>query len=395
MKTPAWAWWGGGLLLALASWWWAGASPAPAPAARGEAFPWARTPLAEAEAAPPRAVTPPSLATVLPPTVPRPAEAVLDICGLGRIGVPAGAQEDLASGGLEALPAPVGSEPLAQARARLLAGLQAAGTPRARVAALLLQRPETDDEAAWQAWAQAVLQQAQAAHDAVALAWAEEACGRLPPAAPGAAEAGPACRLGLIRARLRLEPDNAHHWAALADEDPGAAEEAWAGLQRARRWHEAPQALVLATQQALPADVPGYLRLALGAEVGLRQGALPSPGEGFLLARCREPAPGRAAERAAECQGLAQLLATQGDGTQTLAMAAQLGQAAGWPAERVQAVQAELSALASEDARWRPDAGQPLSCRGVEAWQAHLARVAAGGELQALRQRLAEARAGR
>ena len=377
-------------LAGLVAWWWAaGQAPAPqALAPAGEAFPWGRAPMGTSEAAhPPQATA--AAPVQAPASMPARAgaAAVFDVCGLGRISLPAGVPEESVSGGVEALPAPVGSEPLAQARGRLVAGLHAAGTARARVAAQLLQRPDTEDEAAWQAWAQATLQRALAQPDPVALAWAEEACGHL----PGAGEQGAPCRLGLIRARLRLEPDNAHHWAALADEDPSAAEEAWQGLLRARRWHEAPQALVLATQQALPPDVPGYLRLALGAEVGTRAGALPSPGEGFLLERCRAAVPGRQAE----CDAVAQLLVNQGDGTQTLALGAKLGEAAGWPAERVQAVHTELQALAGEQVRWLPETEQPLSCRGVEAWQAQLAQVAQVGELQALRQRLAEVRAAR
>ena len=42
-------------------------------------------------------------------------------------------------------------------------------------------------------------------------------------------------RLNLIRERLRVEPDNAYHWAALADENPAAADTAWQGLLQARR----------------------------------------------------------------------------------------------------------------------------------------------------------------
>ena len=34
---------------------------------------------------------------------------------------------------------------------------------------------------------------------------------------------------------------------------------------------------------ALPAELPGYLRLGLGAEVRARTASLPSPGEGFVL----------------------------------------------------------------------------------------------------------------
>lgn len=309
----------------------------------------------------------------------------VEICGLHDAPLPAAASGG--ANGLAALPASAGSDPLAQAREQLLAALRQDGRARARVAAQLLDRPDTEDPLVWHDWAQTTLQHAMAEPDAVALGWAEEACGRLIGADDG--DLGSACRRRLIRARLRLEPDNARHWAALAEEDPAAADEAWQGLLHARRWHDVPQALALLTQQALPADLPGYLRLALAAEVDVRAAALPSPGEGALLARCGEPVP----DRQTECRALAERMAAHSDTTQTLALALAIGQAAGWPTTRVQAVQDELQALASDRVRWRPEASQPLSCRSVDAWLVQLQDMASVGELPALRRRLA-ARAG-
>jgi hypothetical protein len=392
-----------GLPLVVAVLWavWPDEAP-PAPAAPvAAAFPWDRAPgTADAPAAAGAAPAGPRMQTAA--AAPAPAArgpALAEVCGLGRIALaPSGSTPGGADGadgadgpdpasGLAALPTPVGSGSLVQTRERLLASLRSTPGARAQVAAQLLQRPDTEDPQVWHAWAQATLQQALAQPDPVALGWAEEACGRL----AGDGSQGQACRVALIRARLHLEPDNARHWAALADEDPTATAEAWQGLLRASRWHEAPQALVLLTQQVLPPDVPAYLRLALGAEVDAQAAALPSPGEGFLQERCSEPVPGRQAE----CQALAQTLVANSDATQTLALGLKLGQAAGWPEPRVRAVQQELQALASDRVRWQPEAAQPLSCRGVESWQQHLQQVAVLGELGALRQRLVETQAGR
>ena len=373
---PAGALGAAALALAALAWWQAGADEADVAArvprvARTDAWPppLPARPLDEAAPVPLRPAPAASLEAA--PV----AAAVFDICGLGRLSAPAGFAADAAAGGVDALPAPVGREPLAQARERMLAGLRA-GPPRARVAAQLMLQPGADDETGRAAWAQATVQQALQSQDAVALAWAEEACGHLAD--------GPVCRLSLIRARLRLEPDNGHHWAALADEDPGAADEAWRGLQQARRWHEAPQALLLATQAQLPADVPGYLRQALGAEMALRAAALPSPGEGFLLERCR----GADAARRNECDALAHLLVERSDAAQALSQGQRIAQAAGWPAERLQELQREIQALGRRG--WAADAQQPLSCASVETWQRHVAELAAGGELAALRTRQAE-----
>ncbi len=363
------------IVTALVTWIWSGTDQTPPSAApAGEVIPPGSTPMAEQ-------------AMPLPPPVANPhAPRAMEVCGLGHVPLPAGVPGAGSAGGLEALPTPLGNASLAQARERLLAGLHQSDWTRARVAAQWLDRPDTEDPIIWHAWAQATLQQAMAQPDAVALSWAEEACGRLLGAGDGGQ--GSACRRELIHAQLRLEPDNARHWAALAEEDLAAADDAWQGLLRARRWHEVPQAMVLVTQQALPRDIPSYLRLALGTEVGTRAFALPSPGEGFLQTRCSEPVPGREAE----CRALAEMLVAHSDSTRALALGLDVGQTAGWPRERVQVLQQELQALASDRARWQPEASQPLSCRSVDAWLQDLQQMAAMGELPALRQRLAEHR---
>ncbi|PTT88358.1 hypothetical protein DBR42_09945, partial [Pelomonas sp. HMWF004] len=311
--------------------------------------------------------------------------AVVDLCGLGRMPMaeqthaglvkPTGDEDApdtaVATGGLHALPAPVGEQPLAQARARMLAALRQ-GDARARVAALLLDRPAADEPAAQLSWARSVLDLALSGGDPAALTWAVEACG--PQADPAA------CRLSLIRTRLQLEPDNGYHWAALADEDPTASDAAWQGLLQARRWLERPQALVLASQAALPADLPGYLRLGLGTEVRARAASLPSPGEGFVLERCQQSQPGRREQ----CDALAALMQSS-DALQTLTEAASVAQAAGWPAERLDQLRREFQDLAHAPPAWQADPGQPLACASVDAWQRHLTQLAQVGELATLR----------
>ena len=371
---PAWA---AGLLLAggalLAGWAWQGDRPGSPPAAA--AAPRAVQALALPPPPPPAALRPAEAPAGRTRAAPSPAAAgaVVDLCGLGRMPT-AAAVEDLAEAAdLPSLPDPVGREPLAAARTALLAQLRQ-GDARGRTIALLLERPAPDDDAAHQAWAGELLQQAQASARPEALLWAEQACGAQPDPA--------GCRLGLIRARLRLEPDNAAHWAALADEDPRAADEAWRGLLQSRRWQERPQALLLATQAALPATLPGYLRLALGAEMQLRAQQLPSAGEGFVLERCQQAVPGRTEE----CGALARLMAERSDALRTLAEAASVAQAAGWPAERLRALRQEFQDLGHAEPPWQGGPSrQPLSCDSVQAWQRHLADVARVGELGALR----------
>lgn len=301
-------------------------------------------------------------AAVAAPATPVAAE----LCGLGRVSLPPGTAADAAARGVEALPAPIGQLALEQARQRMLGSLQASGEPRAAVAALMLQRPNAEEPEAWQAWATQVLDTARLRPDPVALAWAEEACGYTAD--------GQRCRLGLIRARIAAEPGNAQHWAALADEDPAAADEAWHGMARATHWHQGPYALVSTALRALPADVPAYLRAALAAELTTRSAALPSPGEGYLQDRCSESAPGRGAQ----CGALAELLASQGDSPAAMTQALRLGRLVGWPETRVAAMQAQYGRIANAEAEWRTRGDQPLSCNGVEGWLHQFERVATG-----------------
>lgn len=346
------------------------------------AWPGAETPAPHAGESPPaQALALPSApAGSAPPAGPAAAQpvplagartTVVDLCGLGRFSVAAPAADDEEPLDLESLPGPVGREPLAAARATLLAQLRQ-GDARARAAALLLSPPEGDDPAAEQAWSRQLLQLAQSSGQPEVLGWAEGACATQPDPR--------ACRQGLIRARLKLEPDNAAHWAALADADPSASDEAWRGLLQSRRWQERPQSLLLAAQAALPDSLPGYLRLALGAEMRLRAPAPSGGGEGFMQERCQQHG------RAEECGALARLLSERSDALRTLSTATALAQAAGWPADRQQRLRAEAERLARASPTWWRRQGQPMACDTVQSWQQHLTEVARVGEVVALRE---------
>lgn len=325
-----------------------------------------------------------------PATAPAPAPApapgtVMELCGLGRLPLPSptGAPSaDDAEADIARLPAPVGEQPLAQARDALLTRLRQ-GDTRQRGLALLLTRPADEPADAARAWSAELLALARPSGLPELLQWAEPAC---------SLQAEPtACRLDLIRTRLRLEPDNAAAWAALADEDPAARDDAWAGLQRATRWHERPQALLLATQAALPPDLPGYLRLALAREMQLRTQQLPSAGEGFVLERCQQTAPGRTTA----CAGLAELMSQRSDTLRTLTEAASVAQAAGLPEARVNALRQEFHALRQADplappGPGTPGADAPLGCARLQAWEQHVDHTTRLGELGALRLRRAQ-----
>lgn len=364
---------------------WALLKPAPDAETTATGAATTRAPLATA----PRALqvlawsvpaAPPDAAAPVPPMRHHPTAAPpVELCGLGRVllTAPAPAGDDPPD--LGDLPGPIGEQALAQARGAMLARLRH-GDARQRAIALLLARPPDEPADAARAWATELLGLARQSGLPELLHRAEPACAHQE--SPGA------CRLALVRERLRLEPDNAAHWAALADEDPAAGDEAWAGLLRARRWQERPQSLMLAAQAALPPDLPGYLRLALARDMKLRIQPSPSAGEGFVLERCLQPDPGRAAA----CVELALLLSQRSDSLRTLPEAAAVAQAAGLPADRVQALRREFHDLLRADPLDPPlpeAHPAPLSCARLQAWQQHLDDTVRLGELGALRQRRA------
>lgn len=331
---------------------------------------------------------PQQLAVVAPAPTPTPTPHPLpgaivesptaDLCGIGRMPLPASGDGKEGAGGIEALPDPIGRYALLQARSRTVAALRG-GSGSARVAALLLQTPDTTDTAATATWAAELLQEAQRSGDPIALRWAESACGWLPE--------GPACRLSLIKARLRAEPQNALHWAAWAEEQPEAADEAWSGLLQARYWHEVPFALTSVTSRSVPAEVPDYLVLALAADLMGRDGALPSPGTGFMLDRCRAAA----GTRREDCDGVARLMVERSDSTGTMWLGRKVAQELGWPAERLAALHDEVRTLQGPDGRWKVDPDQPLRCSTAESLRRYLAGIASRGELGAARANLAAA----
>jgi len=366
------------LLAPATAWWWTDEPPSPA-AGQAPRQASLATSLPSARADGPD--TTDGLNTDMAPSA-TPAAAgartfvVVDLCGLGRLSVATDTEEEANITHLEGLPAPVGQTPLAQAKVRWLGELRE-GSAGTSVAALLLDKPVTPDDDAKRLWGEALLRAAYTSQNAAALTWAEEAC-------TYAADDG-ACRLSLVRARLRADPTNAVHWVALADEDPTAAEEAWRGLLAANRWAESPRGLESMTQAALPDDVPAYLRQALGEQVRARAATLPTPSESFVQERCQDPLP----ERKQQCDHLIQMLLERGDSLHTLSQATQLAQASGWAPEQLNKMKQELQALANVEALAAPDKRQPLSCASAEASSRFAADVRQLGELGALRARRA------
>lgn len=379
------------LVTGLAWWLWpAGEAAGPQAGARG--FPWARAPMSPE---PERSVTAPAAAdaAAVPASGATAAAGpvVVDLCGLGQVVVPRAATEEPGAP-LAQLPAPLGRHALEEAQRRLAQALST-GDARQRVVARLLLEPTDDDASVQAAWARALLADALASRDAQAMRWAGAACPFV--------EDEARCKRQLARARVQAEPANALHWLDWANDEPEAADAAWAGLLRARYWREQPlgqAAISMRALSAMGADVPGYLRATLAVDAMARDASYPAPPMALLLERCpsRQGSPGTARAAGvpaapADCDRLARLLLEQSDSVQALMLGRELGEHVGWPAERVRRLDEEVEALQKQEAHWVVDARRPLACETVEGQASHIAAVERDGELAVLRRNLTAA----
>lgn len=289
------------------------------------------------------------------------ATAVTELCGLGRLPLPA--TGDTADR-FEQLPAPLGRLALLELQERLQHAL-ASGNARQRVAAWLLRQPEAADATAQAAWAAGLLAEARAGGDALALRWATAACGYTDD------DAG--CRHALALQRLRAEPDNGLHWLAAAPTWP----QAWQHLARARHWHEHPGGLTATVQTALDAlqpPPPAYLRAHIARETLARDAAQAPEGLELLEAQCPS--------QPASCAQVAEQMAASADSAALLQQAAALGRQAGWPDARVDILVAATQAFHARLPRW-PDGPQAtLGCAATEPALAHARAVAQHGEVR-------------
>jgi len=199
-----------------------------------------------------------------------------------------------------------------------------------------------------------------------------------------------ACAL-LSRAQwARLDPDNVLPWLALAGEarlqDDPAAEEA--AIFRAAQSHRSdPHAGLLPSLvgRAAPGGERSLARtLGLAASWSVQAAwGLPPTEEawrycGDSTASGREPV----------CDALAGVLVGRGGGLLDLTIGVAIGERLGWPEARVRSLRDERDAL-GEASRFQT-AALDLSCDSVERLQGWMQRLAADGETQAARERLAE-----
>ena len=288
------------------------------------------------------------------------------------------------------LPPVVAAQALAAAWPRIQASLAASPDVRQQAAALRLagiEALETGSDA------QAVRTRADtqrrlaalalATSDATAMQWAVRSCDGA--TAPGGC-------LGLsARHWVCVEPGNLAAWLYLLAQEPLARDEALHGMALSRRADFADRRLAAVVDAGLPADIPPYLRVVLAVLLTGIDAAQSMPSLQALQRACDAPAL-KDSNRRQQCAALAGVMLGNGSSLTTLALGTRLGQHAGWPAERVQALRAELAVLPA--LHWQAMVtDQPYGCSAVAGMRRWLAGTEQMGELGWLRQqRLATGR---
>lgn len=261
----------------------------------------------------------------------------------------------------------VAAAALDAARQRVRAAL-AQGDALQRAAADWLAAPRpADPPAAVAAWAEAVVAGAHASRDPVALQWAAAACRHRPDPR--------ACRTTLARERVAVEPENARAWLEWAAAEPAAADAAWAGLQQATLWRDAPMALPAAVLRGLPPDLrDGWAAGLLLVDIVGLEAAAPSVGLKPFDTRCEMPA------HRPVCERTVRLMAERGDSLMSLWTAQRLARRQGWPADEQQALDRAVAAATPPLVAVPAAAPARDDCADLAQAVARVAHVARHGE---------------
>jgi hypothetical protein len=271
---------------------------------------------------------------------------------------------------------------LAAAWPRLLANMERSPAERSRAAALLVRYKLQIGEALRFNGSlpveprAALVALAQASPDPALLRWAWSQC---------QFQDAPASCSGLsAEGAVAQAPDDLANWLLLVQTDPTQTVRALKGAAAATRFSPTPS-LVPWVSAAVPSDLPAYLRHMLLLEAHGMQVVLDGTSSGLttLFRYCRN----KGADPAA-CSTLAETLEQQAPDLIALMFARLIGQAQGWPAQRVAAVRARSDALTHDLLRlgwFRGEPEQWLSCASIERGEVALREFATYGELGAIR----------
>lgn len=293
-----------------------------------------------------------------------------EICGFGNVEIAAHDPDSL-----QGIPATVRNAALDAVDAQMLASAD----EQIRAAALLIGGRTRSDS---RARIDQLVRLAVVSTDAVVYAMALEACKGV--------DAG-GCTL-LSRAQwVRLDPDNAQTWLALAAEarqQQDAAAEADAMRRAASARHSDAHAGLLPNlvEKALGEHAPPLQRtLALSMSWGV-QAAWVASHSAQAYEYCAADAVAQPGRRET-CEALADTLSHHGTSLADLGIGLAIGRHLGWPAQRLQALQREQDALT--EASGFHAIGVDFGCEAVDRMQGWMRQLGTGGELQALREVLA------
>jgi hypothetical protein len=330
---------------------------------------------AVAQAAAPTLDAPPAASSATPAI----SSARMEICGLGNVALDAD----------DATAAQRYIRPLTEAaESRWIERLSDSGDLRARASGLLMKNfvaARGGTLLAAQIARDDLVQLAVGSGDPALYALANGKCSQL------AADDGNACAAVNAAAWAKVDPDNAAPWLIMAAQaraihDGPAEAAAITTAVRAHRVNAYAFSLLPFAAASLPADLTPAQRYFLQTNLLGVAAALPNPGIGEGGRYCREHAANTPAIRT-QCAALAELFAGKGTTIFDLMQAATIGGNAGWSEQRVAGVRQQIAALeeAATQVAGGADAASAWSCDNMKLADAYLARVAAFGELDAMR----------
>jgi len=310
----------------------------------------------------------------------RPAAGEVEVCGLGFV---ARSEAD-----------PFGAAHLSSAirldaHRRLRAAMQGSADERVRAVGWLFAAWNRGDDAAWNAeggedGVEQLARIAMRSQDPFVYGLAELACRR-----PGRAPA-PACQMIGAEQWSRIDARNAVPWLqraadARARGDAAAEAEAMYRASIATKsdthWGAVPSLVA----QALPADMPLAGRTVVIAEAWLLQ-SLVAPFDLYrVMPYCSAEAV-RDGNRLQVCDALARVLVDHGRSALDGTIGRRIGELAGWPPARIDALREERQAVLDAAAAYVGSRG--LSCSGVERSIRWARMTAAYGETGAARELL-------
>ncbi len=311
-----------------------------------------------------------------PAPAPAASAPVWDLCGIGRMPVPAGARlpaQPPNPNDLPDLPPHLGTAAVDAGRAQLLAAL-AQGGSRARAAAAYW-APVPVNEAMAPPGSNAAAEElvALAGDDPVVLRWAAARC------------QSSACREAMAARWSRIEPDNAVPRLMQMAEHARGAGAAPQQLQGARTYRSYWGAFADTARQAMPAGLPGYVQTILLAEALGIDAAMPDGTFMFASGMCKPPFDA-GGERRARCDTLGRLMSEQGDTFLAFGIGLRLRETAGLDPTQVRTLREPVRQL---QAQWsaivRIELEHPLSCNSLAGMQQWIEAVGRDGELAAAR----------